>query len=239
MNRETEASRNAMDNTRNESRSLIHLFSPTPPLFSGDAAGLQSRPSIWAEDSAHRAKNLSQLASALTRIRSPIVVSCDNTRNAQIARELAAAYAALAEEKPDGVPTPCAALLVAIGEGLVTLFGQHPQPVGLRCLVSEQWLSSHARRVLVLIASELIINALKYAFPTKGGSIVVTLGSFTDHLAMRVQDDGVGTSATMASGTGGRILDDLAAQIDARVERTQPSDGGLCVSVIMPLRAAR
>jgi two-component sensor histidine kinase len=238
MNRETEAARTAIDNTRNDSRSLIHLFSPAAPFFSDDAAGLQSRPSIWAEDSAHRAKNLSQLASALTHIRSPTAEACDITRHARTARKLAAAYAALAEEKPDGVPTPCAELLVAIGEGLVMLFGQHPQHVGLRCLVSEQWLSSHARRALVLIASELIINALKYAFPTRGGSIVVTLASFTDHLAMRVQDDGIGAPTTPPSGTGSRILDDLAAQIDARVERTQPSDGGLCVSVIMPLRAA-
>lgn len=234
MEHEAGTSRAARNRALSDPQSLIRLFhSPLPLTETGAVLSPQQRQALWVEDSAHRAKNLSQLAAALAVVRPPTPAPDYLARMTNASQALADAYAELAEEQPQEA-VPCAALLVEIAEGLVALFGHRTRPVGISCVVSEQWLSSQARRALLLIASELVVNALKYAFPEKDGTILVTLGSFADHVALKVQDDGVGLAAASGTGSGTRLLDELAAILHARIERTQLPGGGLCVSLRMP-----
>jgi two-component system, sensor histidine kinase PdtaS len=96
---------------------------------------------------------------------------------------------------------------------------------------------------LGLVVTELIINALKHAFPghPKKGSITVDYKSDGESWALRVSDDGVGMppppEAPKASlGTG--IVEALAGQLDARVEVTSGHPGTI-VSIVSARHAER
>jgi len=81
---------------------------------------------------------------------------------------------------------------------------------------------------LGLIVTELVINALKHAFPDReeGGDIAVDYRAKGTGFALTVKDNGVGISANdeaVVPGLGTGIVDALARQLGATVET---SDGG-------------
>lgn len=75
---------------------------------------------------------------------------------------------------------------------------------------------------LGLIVTELVINALKHAFPDgRRGDIVVDYQSAGSDWTLSVADDGVGIvtgGAPAKGGLGSTIVEVLARQLDARVE---------------------
>src|SRR6185437_4091949 len=81
---------------------------------------------------------------------------------------------------------------------------------------------------LGLIVTELVINALKHAFPAgRGGSIVVGYESGPPpRWALSVTDDGVGMPATPAKpGLGTSIVEALTKQVGATLEITDAHPG--------------
>lgn len=79
---------------------------------------------------------------------------------------------------------------------------------------------------LGLIVTELVINALKHAFPgDRAGKILVDYHAHDANWTLSVSDDGVGTAETLADakpGLGTSIVEALANQLQATVE----IDGG-------------
>ena len=75
---------------------------------------------------------------------------------------------------------------------------------------------------LGLIVTELVINALKHAFPgLRHGKIVVGYQSHGPNWTMSVSDNGVGMPSepgAAKSGLGTNIVEALARQLQARVE---------------------
>lgn len=100
-----------------------------------------------------------------------------------------------------------------------------------------------------LIVTELAINALKHAFPagTKGRKVVVSYERAGTDWRLTVSDNGVGIAAGAPAaplpGQGAGIVEALAHQLRARVERSAgPGGAGTSVSVAHgagPPRAAR
>lgn len=82
---------------------------------------------------------------------------------------------------------------------------------------------------LGLIVTELVINALKHAFPGgRQGKIVVDYHSDRASWALSVSDDGGGTLQSLAEakpGLGSSIVDALAHQLDASVTTKEGSPG--------------
>jgi two-component sensor histidine kinase len=82
-------------------------------------------------------------------------------------------------------------------------------------------IGSHAAVSLGLVVTELVINALKHAFPEgRNGRIMVGYRMDAEGWTLSVQDDGVGMpSQTSAAkpGLGTSIVDGLARQLGARV----------------------
>ena len=74
---------------------------------------------------------------------------------------------------------------------------------------------------LGLVVTELVINALKHAFPEgRQGKIMVDYGSEGDAWTLAVSDDGVGMPAlpgVAKPGLGTNIVQALAKQLDARI----------------------
>jgi two-component sensor histidine kinase len=91
---------------------------------------------------------------------------------------------------------------------------------------------------LGLIVTELVINALKHAFPdpSQNGSVTVDYAANGKGWALSVEDDGVGIDGGDGSGTPGLgtgIVDALAKQLGATVTTTN-SQPGTKVSVEHP-----
>jgi len=88
---------------------------------------------------------------------------------------------------------------------------------------------------LGLIVTELVINALKHAFPARKGAIIVDYRSQDPHWTLSVADDGVGMNAAHTPprpGLGATIVEALARQLGARVETTDEHPGSK-ISVVM------
>jgi two-component sensor histidine kinase len=90
---------------------------------------------------------------------------------------------------------------------------------------------------LGLIITELVINALKHAFPVQkpGNVIHVAYDADDPNWALSVTDNGVGKAhlslVDEKGGLGASIVSALASQLDARVT-TKSGDDGTCVSII-------
>jgi two-component sensor histidine kinase len=79
-----------------------------------------------------------------------------------------------------------------------------------------------------IIVNELVMNAVKYAYPDGAGPIHVVLNAKGDDLELSIADDGVGLNARTdprSTGMGQRIVTAMAQKLDANVER-DPSHAG-------------
>ena len=88
---------------------------------------------------------------------------------------------------------------------------------------------------LGLITTELVMNSLKHAFPNSEGQITVTYTSTGASWKLSIGDDGVGLRATAVSGAGlgTSIVESLANQLNADVDRISTKRGTV-VSISHP-----
>jgi two-component sensor histidine kinase len=73
-----------------------------------------------------------------------------------------------------------------------------------------------------IIVNELVMNAVKYAYPDGAGPIHVDLTAQGDDVVLSIADDGVGLNARSdprSTGMGQRIVSAMASKLDASVER--------------------
>jgi len=96
-----------------------------------------------------------------------------------------------------------------------------PEQTSLEVEVDESVASSNISVSLGLIVTELVINALKHAFPgRRQGKIIVSYHSDGPEWKLSVSDNGVGMPAdpeSAKSGLGTGIIEALAKQLDAEV----------------------
>ena len=87
---------------------------------------------------------------------------------------------------------------------------------------------------LGLITTELVINSLKHAFPNGEGDVTVTYTAVDEDWTLTIADNGVGIPVTTKfnkEGLGSNIIDSLANQLNAVVQR-ESSHGGTTVSIV-------
>jgi two-component sensor histidine kinase len=119
---------------------------------------------------------------------------------------------------------------------------QHP--IAVRVLAEEGAVDSARAVSLGLIVTELVINAIKYAFPSDkaGAEVLVTYEVDGSDWKLTIRDNGVGKMADEAPRTGGglgtTIVKALAQQLGASVE-TQSSEAGLEVAIATAAFASR
>jgi len=94
--------------------------------------------------------------------------------------------------------------------------------VSISVTVDDSHVEAEISVSLGLIVTELVINALKHAFPSdRGGKIVVDYRTHDAGWELNVSDDGVGTPESLAAakpGLGTGIVEALAKQLGAKVE---------------------
>jgi two-component sensor histidine kinase len=79
-----------------------------------------------------------------------------------------------------------------------------------------------------IIVNELVMNAVKYAYPDGAGPIHVELTAQDEDLVLSIADDGVGLNVKAdprSTGMGQRIVTAMAAKLEASVER-DPAHAG-------------
>ena len=79
-----------------------------------------------------------------------------------------------------------------------------------------------------IIVNELVMNAVKYAYPGGAGPIHVELNAQSDDLMLSIADAGVGLNVKTdprATGMGQRIVTAMASKLDASVERDSSHAG--------------
>ena len=79
-----------------------------------------------------------------------------------------------------------------------------------------------------IIVNELVMNAVKYAYPDGAGPIHVDLTARGDDLLLSIADNGVGLNARTdprSTGMGQRIVSAMAAKLEATVERDDAHAG--------------
>jgi two-component sensor histidine kinase len=79
-----------------------------------------------------------------------------------------------------------------------------------------------------IIVNELVMNAVKYAYPDGAGPIHVELAAEGEDLVLSIADDGVGLNSKSdprSTGMGQRIVTAMASKLEASVER-DPAHAG-------------
>jgi len=97
------------------------------------------------------------------------------------------------------------------------------QPISLTVVADGGQVGSAQAVSMGLIVTELVINALKYAFPDDkaGSQVTITYARGAEHWRLSVSDNGVGKAAAGVPGTPGLgtvIVQALAKQLGAQVE---------------------
>ena len=84
-----------------------------------------------------------------------------------------------------------------------------------------------------IIVNELVMNAVKYAYPDGAGPIHVDLRAKGEELELSIADEGVGLNVKTdprSTGMGQRIVGAMASKLDATVER-DPDHAGTRIVV--------
>jgi two-component sensor histidine kinase/CheY-like chemotaxis protein len=92
-----------------------------------------------------------------------------------------------------------------------------------------------------IIVNELVMNAVKYAYPDGAGPIYVDLKAQGDDLVLSIADDGVGLNVKTdprSTGMGQRIVTAMAAKLEASVERDPTHVGTRMVLRFQRVKAA-
>ncbi len=87
-----------------------------------------------------------------------------------------------------------------------------------------------------IIVNELVMNAVKYAYPDGAGPIHVNLAAANDDMVLSIADNGVGDNARRdprSTGMGQRIVAAMASKLSASVER-DPDHAGTKIVIRFP-----
>jgi len=93
-----------------------------------------------------------------------------------------------------------------------------------------------------IVANELVMNAVKYAYPDGAGPIHVDLRGDGNDIVLSISDDGVGTngkSDPRSTGMGQRIVSAMATKLEATAERDPNHKGTRIVLRFAHSKAAK
>ncbi|MCD2175757.1 sensor histidine kinase [Rhizobium sp. C4] len=195
---------------------------------------------ILFDEMQHRVANSLQIIASILLLKARAVTSEDSRRHLEDAHRRVMSVATVQNylHLTDGVEEiEVAAYLRKLCEGLAKSIVLDSRPIIIDVNATESAIPSRSAVSLGLIVTELVINAIKYAFPVHTGSerVLVSFEMQEADWRLVVSDNGVGKNATAkpaepGSGLGSLIIEALAKQLDARVQ-TVSSDKGMSVTV--------
>ena len=183
----------------------------------------------------HRIANSLQIIASILLLKAGAVGSEETRLELRDAHQRVMSVAAVQSHlhSVDGIERiGIAAYLTKLGAGLAaSMIGPH-HGIEIEVEAEDGSLQSSEAVSLGLIVTELVINAIKYAFPTArvGARILITFEFDEADWKLSVSDNGIGRSplvapATASSGLGTAIVAALATQLRAQIHEVSTANG--------------
>jgi chemotaxis protein methyltransferase CheR len=193
----------------------------------------------------HRVNNSLQIIASIILLKARTVQSEDTRRHLKEAHDRVLAVATVQEQLQPaafGARIGVQSYLTRLCDSLAASMIPEDQPVTIKVEADDGDVTSEEAVSMGLIATELVINALKYAFPNNAkGNVIVRYESSATLWRLAVSDDGVGISTKMTeppvrSGLGTSIVEALTRQLGGRVTLSAESPGTM-VTIAVPKTA--
>lgn len=195
---------------------------------------------VLFQEMQHRVANSLQIIASILMLKARAVTSEESRRHLEDAHQRVMSVATVQNylHLTDGVDEiEVSAYLRKLCDGLAKSIILDSRPISIDLHACESTIPSRNAVSIGLIVTELLINAIKYAFPVSTGSerVLVSYETRDTDWRLVVADNGVGRSVTEkpaepGSGLGSLIIEALAKQLDARVQIVS-SDKGMSVTV--------
>jgi len=180
----------------------------------------------------HRIANSLQIIASILLLKAGAVASQETRDELRDAHQRVMSVAAVQSHlhASDGIDhIDIGAYLAKLSAGLAASMIGPYQGIEIEVIADEGTLQTSHAVSLGLIVTELIINAIKYAFPTAraGARILVAFEVDEADWKLSVSDNGCGRTATAGSpsGLGTAIIGALAKQLKARIEEVSGPNG--------------
>ena len=194
---------------------------------------------VLLQEIEHRVGNSLQIIASILMLKAKAVSSAETRHHLLDAHQRVMSVAAVqshlnASSVIDRVSVDT--YLIKLCDGLAQSMVGEEQPIEIKVLADPGMLDSAKAVSIGLIVTELVINAVKYAFPNKrtGALILVNFEFDGADWKLVVSDNGVGkgdANVIGATGLGTNIIKALSEQLDARIEITT-SAAGMIVSIM-------
>ena len=207
------------------------------------ARELLAEKEILAQEMQHRVGNSLQIVASILLLKARAVQSEEIRSHLHDAHRRVMSVAAVQQQlqaSGHGDAVELAPYLTRLCETLAGSMIGDTRPITLKAQVESGSMLSNEAVSLGLIVTELVINALKHAFPGEaGGEIVVAYEADGPLWRLAVTDNGGGMPAIASKpGLGTSIVEALSRQLHARVQ-VSSSSHGTQVSITSERVAAR
>jgi chemotaxis protein methyltransferase CheR len=195
---------------------------------------LLKQKNMLLQEMSHRVANSLQIIASILLLKARTVQSEETRLHLQDAHQRVMSVAAVQQQLQAagrGESIPIGPYLSKLCESLAASMIGESRPLSLKVLAEEGTASSSQAVSLGLIVTELVINALKHAFPDhkRAGQVVVSYAVDGGNWTLSVSDNGVGQAdlrdGSKAGGLGTSLVQALAQQLEARVEGVSTSEG--------------
>ena len=199
---------------------------------------LLRREHVLFQEMQHRVANSLQIIASILLLKARAVTSEETRQHLNDAHQRVMSVAAVQQHlhESDSVDeVEVGVYLSKLCDGLASSMIGEGQAVTIKVMADKGKIESSQAVSLGLIVTELVINALKYAFPTErsGALVLVTWECEGSDWKLIVSDNGIGKGGDAGAAGGGlgtTIVKALAKQLDARVDVVS-SKAGLNVSI--------
>ncbi len=186
----------------------------------------------------HRIANSLQLIASILLLKAETVDSPESRAHFEDAHERILSIATIQQQLDPvgrGEDIDVAKYLNALCKSLVRSMIGARKPITVQVIAGPGTVASDMAVSMGLVTTELVINSIKHAFPSgQAGAIVVAYDANDSGWVLSIQDDGVGQTEDVTSGSRGlgtSIIGALANQMHSMI-RTESSSSGTKVSIV-------
>ena len=187
----------------------------------------------------HRVANSLQLIASILTLKAETVDSPETKGHLEDAHERIMSIATVQQQLDPlykGEDVPVEAYLNGLCKSLARSMIGDRKPIRIEVLAGEGSVSSDTAISFGLIVTELVINAIKYAFPDdRKGVITVSYKAEATAWSLCISDDGVGKTDMVGGetpGLGTSIIGALANQLHATIRNERALPSGTKVSLM-------
>jgi len=194
---------------------------------------------ILLQEMQHRVANSLQIIASVLLLKARTVKSEETRLHLRDAHDRVMSVAAVQQHLQSTVgEVHMEPYLDKLCESLASSMIRESRPLTLEVRADDATVSSHEAVSLGLIVTELVINALKHAFPNdRAGRVVVGYQVEPPGWTLSVTDDGIGrapTSPNAKGGLGTSVVEALGKQLGARVSITDAGPGARVAVTTVP-----